>query len=868
MISRRKFVGGVAGAAISHKLWKPTGVHVGVHRHGNYIDICSPYFVFRLDVTNGLRAVFWRNKITNIELRLGSRLEMEFDIGLPGTSQSTEGMPGDSLLSPNMSVVASPAQTGRGFTGKAVFRLATDARESCAATATVTYTWDAQSPVLRKQVVIHNVGGETWDRLLNIRLGSYTAGAGETGDPDYPVRITETPWGSTKWIQWPDPAGRTRGFPAYIDWQFFVGLAHPSGFALQENSRTVLLQYPGVKLAAGASFHCMDTVYGVSAAGKAREAFRMYLQSQMRRIRRKHDRPYAILSSFGGNPTGDKWENADYLEDNLSKVAEGQHNSGLHWDLYSIDFWHDPFGNLKTPDKKRFPAGFRPILEKLAQLNTKPGLWIDSGGFTAPPVVGFPIWTCGRNPAMKNATTLSDNHGALCRATYPANQFYIDGFIFQCKNNRIRMIAFDNCGWPECFLDPTCDNPRHTHLPGKLYSTEAIQNAIIDFFQKLDAACPDVFIKLFWGYRSPWWLLHADTMFDLGLRIEAATPSDVPTLFLRDSVTRVLDRARWMAKDTPWLGADSLGIWLADWPWDMYQGEAKWQNGVVMDICRGQMLPQLWTNTSYLDPVGRTQMATFIELVKARPACFANSRFIIGNPWKNEPYGYACPDGNRAFIAINNGVWHDSTIPLELNDQWGLPAHGKWDIYRWYPKPARLTAAARKPILTMGPLETVLLEIVPQGAAPSLTRKWQRSEMSRVAGPRSFDIPLDVGKGTVKHTPQGVARDYRIGVQLPASDHNACLAVTAEFFKDGQPFLTLWNPNVLIMHGNSNGKLIEFSPTINPSVGTWYPSCWQTWRLNIPANSTLPMLELNIKSSLPLNVDIRWRGYLIPLELT
>ena len=38
----------------------------------------------------------------------------------------------------------------------------------------------------------------------------------------------------------------------------------------------------------------------------------------------------------------------------------------------------------------------------------------------------------------------------------------------------------------------------------------------------MDAECPDVFLILYWGHRSPWWLLHADTLFDSGSSIEAA----------------------------------------------------------------------------------------------------------------------------------------------------------------------------------------------------------------------------------------------------------------------------------------------------------------------------------------------------------
>ena len=284
-----------------------------------------------------------------------------------------------------------------------------------------------------------------------------------------------------------------------------------------------------------------------------------------------------------------------------------------------------------------------------------------------------------------------------------------------------------------------------------------------------------------------------------------------------------------------------------------------------MDICRGQMLPQLWTDTPYLYPAGREQMAMFIALVKANPACFSKSHFIIGNPWKNEPYGYSCTDGNRAFIAINNGVWHNSAIPLEFNSQWGLPEHGQWDIYRWYPEPALLQTTTQKPIMAMQPFEVILLEIVPQGVAASLNRQWKRMIMPHRVRSRFYDIELDViRKSAVTHAVKFDTHEYRIQVKLPVRSENSCLAITAEFFKDKQQFLTLWNPNLLVARGTSNGKILNFQPTINSSIGTWYPSCWQTWRLDIPKNSILSELELNVQSSLPTGVELQWHGYLIP----
>ena len=141
---------------------------------------------------------------------------------------------------------------------------------------------------------------------------------------------------------------------------------------------------------------------------------------------------------------------------------------------------------------------------------------------------------------MKHART---SGGGLCRATEPVNRLYLEGYTRQIKENGVRLLKFDN------LLD-RCDEPNHEHLPGE-YSTEPICNGIIQLYRDLDRLCPDVMIMLYWRYQSPWWLEHADTLFDSGTKIEAASFAPWPTFRARDSVTRRLDEARWMVKDLP-----------------------------------------------------------------------------------------------------------------------------------------------------------------------------------------------------------------------------------------------------------------------------------------------------------------------------
>ena len=676
---------------------------------GKQVTLQSPAFSFTLDTSDGLRAVSWGNRLTERTLNLGNGAEVEFDIGLPGQP----------LTAPKLRVVATPTMMD-GPSGEAVFELAAgDPKLS----AMVIYRWDAKQPVLRKFVTITNRSGQTWNRLLNVRLGSYkTHVKAEPGDADYPAFLES---------RIDDLAGKERGFPAYMEWQFFIGLAHPAGYVTRQDRELSLRQLPGIKLAAGASFQCMEAVYGVSRKGQARKVFCDHLLTRMRRTLRGHDKPLAIFEPFGAKPDGDFWETEEFVLDNIAKVAEGQRDSGLHWDYYSIDFWHDPQGDLKTPDAGRFPKGFTKILPELKKLGTRPGLWLDSGN------VGD--WTIAQNPAVAPALTPARGPKklGLCRAAEPANRFYIEGYTHQLSENGVRLVKFDN-------VQLTCSNPDHQHLPGE-YSTEAIENALIEFYLALDRECPDVFIMLYWYYRSPWWLQYGDTVFDVGMHMEGASFSPSPALRARDSVTCRLDGGRWMLKDWPALGWDTLGIWLSNWPWNSHIGKEAWQGGVIMDMSRGHLLAQLWSDTPYLSPAEHLQMADFIALLKASPNCFRNSQFILGNPWKDEPYGYCCTDGKRAFLAINNGVWHDSTLTLELNSAWGLPDGKRWDVYRWWPKAAKLGGEhGAKTTVALRPFDIVLLEVVPAGEPATLNRQFKPLAMPAHFAESSRELSITV----------------------------------------------------------------------------------------------------------------------------
>jgi hypothetical protein len=383
----------------------------------------------------------------------------------------------------------------------------------------------------------------------------------------------------------------------------------------------------------------------------------------------------------------------------------------------------------------------------------------------------------------------------------------------------------------------------------------------------------------YWGPRSPWWLEYGDTLFEPGLQIEAAHPSGSPALYARDSVTIGLDQAHRWAEDIPSLGKDSLGVWLSRWNWNSSIGKERWQEGFVMDMARGSLLAQPWSDDGSLSDLERGQLADFIALLKTRPDCFGNPRPVLGDPWKHEPYGAVCGDGDRAFLVLNNYGWEDRIFQLELNPTWGLEGAEAWDLYRWYPDPAQLreTVGSVGPTArySLRPFEAVLLEVVPAGVPPSLGRTFEnrpipsafeepsRALMARIdpAPDPNLQVPIeeDIGKsGPAEKLPR---RSIRVTCQIPATSRGGILAILLEMAANG----LARSINNVGRHFAAIAAISGAEQEVIPVLGFWtFDAPWQGWRVPVTASVLARDVEMRIAARLGAEVELLCRAYFLP----
>jgi hypothetical protein len=683
--------------------------------------------------------------------------------------------------------------------------------------ATVRYWWKNGEPVLHKFITVVNKSRAPI-RLLNIRLGQYATGMDVT-DGDM-------------------------GFPAYAGGQFFFGVEHPTAFCLGQEKSVRLFEFPGKVIQPGGELKSSDAVLGVAKKGEARQAFVRYLESRMRRVQRGHDRAYAIYEQFASWPGEDFFGCSEQtMLPQIAAVDRWQKETGGHFDIVSMEFWCDRQGDLVRADPGRFPHQFAPVTDALKKTGCSLGLWIDSSQGN---------WNIGENPVAQPAAEWDPAYGTIdlycyCRGTEPIKSLFANMVTTHIRDHGVRLFKFDN-------MNAVCVNPAHDHLGG-VYGARAAHDGVIDTLQAADRASPDAFLMLYWGMRSPWWLLWADTLFDPGLSMEAASPSSKPSLYVRDGVTVGLDQSCKWCEDIPPMGKDSLGTWFSDWEWNSCIGTERWQEAFIMDMCRGNLLAQPWAGLDVISKEERAQMATFIGLLRERANCFKHPKLILGDPWKYQPYGYFCSDGRRTFLGLNNCTWKDVELPVNAKGM---------DVYRWWPSPGKLTGFAGKALLR--PWEVVFLELVPKGEKPSLGRLFSDQQatttFSEPSGSVAFDVtPSDEMLPVTADHDNGAKpakRSFVIRCHLPATRNGGILVVSAEMVRDGKA-VSMWGAG-----RNFGAKCDSAAP--QPIVRERGWGCpWQGWRIPVPPGDARD-IALTVSALLDAKIELRWSAMFVPTD--
>ena len=259
-------------------------------------------------------------------------------------------------------------------------------------------------------------------------------------------------------------------------------------------------------------------------------------------------------------------------------------------------------------------------------------------------------------------------------------------------------------------------------------------------------------------------------------------------------------------------------------------------------------------------------MNRLVKIMKDHPICFDNSRPIIGDPWKAEPYGYSCSDGRRTFIAINNPTWLDRRVAFRLDDSIGLQPNGDLEIYRQAPDPARLVIGDRSRWTYGGevsfylrPFEVLLFEVTPGSTGPAVAGHWSDAPLAVTApNPAALELPLkyDIRKNTSV---------VRVHGEVPPCPVKSTLAVVLRMSKEGKD----WKeqiPPVAFCHGGRVGDLhIGSTDFTRNHCGTRFGS-WIVYRIDLEPSEASRDVDICLMELQPKDVDIDHVSYLVPAD--
>jgi hypothetical protein len=412
----------------------------------------------------------------------------------------------------------------------------------------------------------------------------------------------------------------------------------------------------------------------------------------------------------------------------------------VKFDYYVPDVgWQDRAGDMTQFWPQCFPAGPDQVIQRAHQLGMKWGLWFSGTGAD---------WSIGDNPRVAPSRAPvaggewprsyyrdgfhADNwHTQLCLASEPYFSMFRDALLRHIKHYGLRFYKVDGS---VCY----CNSTEHHHLPGK-YSTEANYDALIEIAQATRQACPDLYIMWYWGTRSPFWLLYGDSIFEKRITLEAASTGDYPSLFFRDAVTLALDQGNQFAEFIPPVCKDSLGVWITDTWWGNAMRKERWREALVMDLGRGNLLfPQLWGDLYSFSDRDVAFLAWLQKLAKQNEATLHRQKRILGDPWKNEIYGYAYFQGDRGLVFMNNVDFQARRLRLRLDESIGLktPAGTRLKLIGHFPDHAELVKEGGAPFecgqvieMWLRPFEVALCEILPEDASGSKSHELGRRKL-------------------------------------------------------------------------------------------------------------------------------------------
>ncbi|MBV9268193.1 MAG: alpha-galactosidase [Acidobacteriaceae bacterium] len=464
--------------------------------------------------------------------------------------------------------------------------------------------------------------------------------------------------------EWQGTTLRLGGFgqPIYSD-DLFWGLEYPSAVNSFNGATISLGSYIGIDIAANA-FTTEKAVVGVSMSGRVQQAFFSYIDS----IRAQHVRPYVLYNTWYDlqrlvmNDTNTR-QRASELNDILQKRYK------LRLDSFVLDDGWDNMRKLWQIDATRFPNGFRDLASSLTQMGSGLGIWFG-------PVGGYDDRSIRIAAARSQGMEIESSGDLLCLAGRHYSEYFENTVLNMQKTYGVNFFKLDGIPFG-------CNDPDHGHPTG-IYSREADERVFIDLLSKLRQQKPDVFLNITTGiWLSPWWLQYADTVWMGGH--DYGYLSSLPTLSPRQSALSYRDSVLYddfVRNQFQFPISSVMTHGIIRGKFNLLGGTneslSDWEDELVHYVGVGNMMVELYITPELLNSQEWDALAGTLRWAQVNQhPLLDNSKMILGDPARRDPYGFVHSSSDKAIIILRNPFAEPRLVRLPLDNSSGFEPAGK-----------------------------------------------------------------------------------------------------------------------------------------------------------------------------------------------
>ncbi len=440
------------------------------------------------------------------------------------------------------------------------------------------------------------------------------------------------------------------GQPVFIDNELFCGLEYPAGYNLADAGGSVRLQhFPGRT----GMVESKTAVLGAAADlenARVRDAFLDYID-------RHRARPAGYFSQLGEvmwrYPARRALE-AMSCPDIFDAARAALIRRGIKLD--SVYFHGDRqtfnpqslLGELPASRQKPFTLRRR-VQWARQKLDAGVVMHLNTGGGRSS---GDQAWFARHVDMI--------NQRYYCLADPQVIESIKANLLSLVRKYDLKGFSFDWMWWIRAW---ECGARNHRgHIAGRKYGREAITDRFIELCQALRAAKPDIILEDLEVELSPWWLFYADALWSY-----AGEGDKIPFEEIDGAIKH------WGARHIVY---PLSSIWYAtpepEVPFGRNYPDEHMLHYVLLHYLRGGQMEEFYFNFSRLAPAAMDRVAAIIKWARSRQnILLANSAPVLGDPFRQEVYGYAhfTPD-NRGIIGIRNpAAWRNASARLRLDEQ-------------------------------------------------------------------------------------------------------------------------------------------------------------------------------------------------------